>query len=53
MRAWRKWLAWRRVGSEDRRKDWAERVRRQAIEQERLRRVQAEQSRLSILPFAI
>jgi hypothetical protein len=55
MRMLREWLTGSRSGSEDRRKDWAERECRQMAEEERLlrMRVQAERSRVEILPFAI
>ncbi len=53
MRILRAWLSGRRFESEDRRKDRASRVRRQMAWEERLLRVQAERSRVEILPFAI
>jgi hypothetical protein len=53
MRILRAWLGGRRFGSEERRRDGTERVRRQMAEEERLLRVQAKRSRVEILPFAI
>jgi len=55
VRTLRAWLAGKRFGSEDRRRDRAERVRRQMVEEERLLRMraQAERPRVEILPFAI
>jgi hypothetical protein len=53
MRVLRAWLTGSRFGSEKRREDWAERVRRQMAEEERLLRVHAGRSRAEILPFAI
>jgi hypothetical protein len=47
------WLTGSRSGSEDQRKDWAEQVRWQTADEERLQRVLAERSRAEILSFAI